>query len=150
MRRLAPVIVILFFVLTAATLWPQAEKERGNDPASFIGLTLAELIRVFGVPNSVFAVRGLEEWQDDVVFAYDESDFCVYRDRVWQVGLREARGVKLGDSKGVVSLVLGPGAQTGGDSVFYPLYEASWPMMLRCDFDEAGRVKAIFIYRTDL
>jgi len=125
-----------------------------TDPVSFVGMTLEELVRRFGVPGSVYPVRGLEEWQDDVVFAYDQGDFYVYKDRIWQVGLKEVRGIKIGDSRGVVSLVLGSapglsGAEVRGNSVFYSLDEAAWPLMLRMDFDDADKVRAIFIYRTD-
>ena len=128
-------------------------QDQGNtveaDPVSFVGLTLEELIRDFGVPQSVHAARGLEEWQDDVVFVYDQRDFYLYKDRVWKLGLRALRGINTGDPRGVVSLVLGSGVETRGDSVFYPLNDRSWPLMLRYDFDSAGRVEAIFIYRTD-
>ena len=135
-------------------VWPQGESAGGDDPSSYIGLTLTELIRRFGAPLSVHAVRGLEQWQDDVVFVYDQGDFYVYKDRVWQADLKAALGIKTGDLRGHVFMVLdsmpGPSqAETRGDSVFYPLDGGSWPLMLRCDFDRAGRVEAIFIYRPD-
>jgi hypothetical protein len=120
-----------------------------TDPASLIGSTLEELIRRFGTPKSVYAVRGLEEWQDDVVFVYDHGDYYVFRDRVWQAGFKSARGIKAGDSRAVVSLVLGARAENRGNSVFLSLDEGSWPLMLRCDFDRDGRALVIFIYRTD-
>jgi len=120
------------------------------DPVSLVGLTLDELVSRFGVPRSVYAVRGIEEWQDDVVFVYEQADFYVYKDRVWQAGLKEARGIKIGDPQAVVSLVLGTGGETKDNSVFCSLNEGAWPMMLRFDFDSAGKVRAIFIYRTDM
>ena len=125
-----------------------------TDPAAFVGLTLDDLFRHFGVPESVYAVRGREEWQDDVVFVYGHGDFYIFKDRVWQAGLMEARGIKIGDSRGVVSLILGAGpvnsgVEIRGDSVLYSLNDGAWPLMLRFDFDSAARVKAIFIYRTD-
>ena len=137
--------VVIFLVFAALPLWPEEE-----ELVSYIGLNLTELFRILGTPRSVYAARGIEEWQDDVVFVYDEGDFYIYGDRVWQLGLRAARGINSGDSKGLVQLILGSGAEARGDSVFYPLYEASWPLMLRYDFDDANKVKAIFIYRTDL
>ena len=120
-----------------------------NDPVSFVGLTLDELISRFGVPKSVYASRGLEEWQDDVVFVYDQGEFYIYRNRVWQLSVKAARGLNSGDSRAVVSLVLGSKAEYRGDSVFSFIDEAGWPMMMRCDFDRDNKVRAIFIYRTD-
>ena len=59
------------------------------------------------------------------------------------------------DSLAVVSLIMesfpGPSKpEIRGDSVFYSLNERSWPLVLRCDFDNAGKVKVIFIYRNDI
>ena len=131
-----------------------------TDPVSFIGMKLEELIKRFGSPLLVYPARGLEEWQDDVVFVYEQADFYIYKDRIWQAGLKEAAGIKLGDSKSVVLLVLGTGrelqpsvsaagSEIRGDSLFYFLNDGAWPLELRIDFDDAGKVKAIFIYRTD-
>jgi len=142
---------VLFFAIAAPSLWPQAETEqnREDDPVLFVGLTLTDLFQRFGVPSSVYAARGLEEWQDDVVFVYDRGNFYIYKDRVWQVGLKEALGIKTGDSRAVVSLVIGSKAESRGNSVFCSLDNAAWPMMLRCDFDKDDKVQAIFMYRTD-
>ena len=121
-----------------------------DDPASFVGLTLTEVIDRFGVPRSVHAARGMMEWQDDVVFVYDHANFYIYRDRVWQVGIRSIRGINVGDLRGLVELVMGANAVAQGNSIFYPLHVAPWPMLLRWDIDSAGRVQSIFIYRSDL
>ena len=136
-------------LLILVPLWPQED-----DPVAFVGLTLEELISRFGIPKSVYAARGLQEWQDDVVFVYDRGDFYIYKNRVWQAGLRAAMGIRTGDSRGLVSMVLDsiPGQsrpETRGDSIFYILNKVSWPLMLRFDFDRTGLVQAIFIYRTD-
>jgi len=152
---MARITVALCFLCVLPLLYAQSEEtgepgRRPDGPAEFIGLTLEELINRFGVPASVRAARGLEEWQDDVVFVYAQGDFYVFKDRVWQVGLKAALGINTGDPRGVVSLVLGSNAEPRGDSLFYPLDGKPWPLMLRYDLDSAGRVKAIFIYRTDL
>jgi len=142
--------LVLFFLCVLPLLHTQSQGNgQGSDPVSFVGITLEELINRFGVPRSVYTARGREEWQDDVVFVYDQGDFYVYKDRVWQIGLKATRGINTGDSRGVVSLILGSGAEPRGDSIFFPLNEKPWPLMLRFDFDAAGRVQAIFIYRTD-
>ena len=132
-------------------VFPGAQSTAGEfNPVFFIGMSLDDLIRRFGTPRSVYPVRGLEEWQDDVVFVYDTADFYIYKDRVWQAGLKEARGIKTGDPRAVVSLILGSSAaETRENFISYFLNEGAWPLMLRFDFDNAGMVKAIFIYRTD-
>ena len=126
------------------------ENSQRADPLGFVGMTLEELIGRFGMPQSVHPSRGIEEWQDDVVFVYEEGDFYIFRNRVWKAGLKAAMGINAGDSLAVVSLILGDRAQARFNSMFYSLDEGSWPMMLRCDFDADNRVLTIFIYRTDL
>ena len=143
---------LLLFILAVPPLWCQPAEE---DPSSFIGLTLTELLNRFGPPRSVYPSRGLEEWQDDVVFAYDQGDFYILKDRVWQIGLNSVMGIKTGDNAAVVSLILGTRAsmrlaESRQNSVFYSLDGKSWPMLLRCDFDKNGRVMMIYIYRSDL
>ncbi|AEF83270.1 hypothetical protein [Leadbettera azotonutricia] len=122
----------------------------GEDPVSFIGLTLRELTGRFGAPQSVYAVRGIEEWQDDVVFVYSDGDFYVFKDRVWQVGIKAAFRIRAGDPKAAALLALGEGVEDRGDHLLYPIAGRSWPLTLRCNFDSSGKTTAIFIYRSDL
>jgi hypothetical protein len=144
-----PILLLVFAALAPALpLWPQGE-ESARDPVDAIGLTLTMVYTRYGVPDSVYAVRGAEEWQDDVVFVYTDWDLYVYKDRVWQVGLKSAHGISLGDSTGVVSLVLGEGVRTYGGYMIYPLPSRAWPLEMRFDLDAAGKVAAIFIYRSD-
>ncbi|WP_010261393.1 hypothetical protein [Treponema primitia] len=147
MRRIA----VLLFVCSALPLWAQVNFGEGNDrdPNAAIGLTLAMVYARFGIPESVYAVRGAEEWQDDVVFVYNDWDLYIYRDRVWQLGLKSAYGINLGDPAGVVSLALGEGVQTYNGYLLYALPSRSWPLQLRINLDAAGKVAAIFIYRSD-
>ncbi|GHV74449.1 hypothetical protein AGMMS49940_17510 [Spirochaetia bacterium] len=139
----------LFF--TALPLWPQANGGEVplRDPVDAIGLTLAMVYSQYGVPGSVYAVRGAEEWQDDVVFVYDEWDLYVYKDRVWQVGVKSAQGIRLGDPSGVISLLLGEGVIAYNGYMLYTLPSRAWPLQMRFDLDTAGKVTAIFIYRSD-
>jgi hypothetical protein len=127
---------------------PEAQAA-AEDPASFIGLTLEELVGRFGIPHSVYAVRGLEEWQDDVVFVYAQGDFYVFKDRVWQVGLKSAYRVRAGDPRGVVFLIFQEADDRGGYALC-PLSGQDWPLTLRYNFDGTGKVSEIFIYRSDL
>jgi len=152
----APKQKVMLLLLFWPLVFPEAQGNASEvNPVSFIGMKLDELIQNFGMPNSVYPVRGKEVWQDDVVFVYDQGDFYIFKDRVWQAGLKEVRGIKAGDPRGLVSLIMGSAsgfteAEPRGDSVLYSLNEGAWPMTLRFDFDSAARVKAIFIYRTDM
>ena len=150
--KAVPVKLFVLLIYAAFLLCPLEVNAQSplDDPSSWIGLTITEVLERFGVPSYVYPVRGLMEWQDDVVFAYTEGDFYLYRDRVWQVCVKSAKGINFGDPAGVASLILGSRAETRGGSIFCSLYERGWPLELRCDTDEAGRVKAIFIYRPDL
>jgi hypothetical protein len=138
---------MLMFWLMAALPAPAAEELA--DPASLIGLTLEEMLSRFGPPQSVYALRGLEEWQDDVVFVYAQGDFYVYKDRIWQLGLDAAWDIKLGDPRGLVTLVLGEEGQNFGDYSIFALPGRAWPLALRVNFDDSGMVSAIFVYRPD-
>jgi hypothetical protein len=136
-------------LITGLPLWAQsASPVKHEEPISFVGMKVDELIRRFGPPQTVYAARGAENWQDDVVFVYNEGDFYIYRDRVWQIGLKSVYGIKIGDVKAVVMLVLGEGAQDKGDYVLYPLSGSAWPLSLCVNFN-ADRISAIFVYRPD-
>ncbi|MDR2134307.1 MAG: hypothetical protein LBP27_04300 [Treponema sp.] len=120
-----------------------------EDPASLVGLTLEDLLNRFGTPRAVYAVRGVEEWQDDVVFVYDGGDFYICKDRVWQVGFKSVRGIKPGDSKPAALLVLGEEAEDRGDHILLSLPDGNWPLTLRVSLNETGFVSALYIYRPD-
>jgi len=145
-------IFVLFCVallLAGPVVWAQSASIAQNDePLSFIGMKLDELYQRFGPPQTVYAARGEENWQDDVVFVYNEGDFYIYRDRVWQVGVKSIYGMRIGDAKAVSLLVLGENAQDGGDYVFYPLPGGAWPLSLRINIS-AGKISSIFVYRPD-
>ena len=130
-------------------LWAQEQPVVTENEFSLIGLRLAELIERFGAPRAVYAVRGNELWQDDVVFQYDEGDFFIYRDRVWQVRLPSVRGISVRDRKQVALLVMGDDVHDMGDHLLLPISGNSWPLMFRVNINQAGLVSAIYIYRSD-
>ena len=119
-----------------------------DEPVSFIGMKLDELFSRFGPPQTVYAARGRETWQDDVVFSYGEMDFFIYRDRVWQVGLKSFFNMGIGDAKGVALLVLGKDAQDRGDHIIYPISGSAFPLSLCVNFN-ADKISAIYVYRPD-
>jgi hypothetical protein len=155
-RRLTLFSAALFIVLPF-TLWAQTTSAAAGplnlsgspDPAEFVGLTLEELVGRLGFPQSMYTVRGLEDWQDDVVFGYGDREFYFYKDRVWQVGLRTAYGIRVGEKRNVIPLIMGDGTEVTGDCSLAPLTGRSWPMTVRFNNDKNGLVTAIFIYRSD-
>jgi len=146
--RSAFIIIFLLFSFFPVSAQNTQEPDLHDELLSFVGLKLDDLIMRFGIPQTVFSSRGEETWQDDVVFVYDEGDFYIYRDRVWQIGLKTAYGLKTGDGKAVALLVLGDKAQDEGDYLLYPLPGSGWPLSLRINFN-SGRISAIFVYRPD-
>jgi len=68
---------------------------------------LSDIIERYGPPRAVTAARGIDLWQDDVVFHYTGVDFYIFRDRVWQVRFNTTHGISIGESKSVVMLKLG-------------------------------------------
>ncbi|MDR0301066.1 MAG: hypothetical protein LBI04_02000 [Treponema sp.] len=138
--------LLIFF---AFPLWPLEQVDAAADQFSLVGMKIAELIERFGPPTAVFAARGGETWQDDVVFQYKGGDFYIFKDRVWQVKLSTALGINSGDQKQAALLVLGARAQDNGDHLLMPADGKDWPLMFRVNINSAGRVAAIFIYRPD-
>jgi hypothetical protein len=121
-----------------------------TEPEALIGLTLEGIYAGFGVPQEVYALRGKEAWQDDVVLVYPQGDFYVFRDRVWQVGIPAVRGIRVGDSREAVILALGEEARTGDGCFLLPIPDRPWPTALRVDIGSSALVTGIFVYRSDL
>jgi hypothetical protein len=140
-------------VMVGSSVFAQARAAGQYDELiALVGIKLDELISRFGAPASVHAARGVEEWQDDVVFVYPHGDFYVYGDRVWQVGLGAVPGMKVGDPGAVARLLLGADTEDGGSFLVRPLQplpEMGWPVAMRVNFNAAGAISAIFVYRTD-
>jgi hypothetical protein len=121
-------------------------------PDDAVGLTLREVFSFYGQPDTVYAVRGAEEWQDDVVFVYDAAklDVYIYKDRVWQVNVQAALGLKRGDRKAAALQALAGNVE---DRVSYLLYRypaTVWPKYARFNLDLSDRISTIYIYRPDM
>ena len=125
-----------------------AQSNTASDPSLFIGITLSELLKNHGVPKNVYAVRGVAAWQDDVVFVYDNSEFFIFGNRVWQIKVRSAYSIKDGDTKAAVTKALGEGSNNEGYTL-YQLPSKTWPLMLRVNWNTSGRAAGIYIYRSD-
>ena len=142
------IIICAAFFIIGMPLWPQPTGGRQDEISSIIGLRLEDLFLRYGAPQTVHAARGDEDWQDDVVFMYNEGDFYIHRDRVWQVALKAAYGMKIGDTKAVAILILADKALDRGDYMLYPISGSALPLSLRINFN-ADRISGIYIYRTD-
>jgi hypothetical protein len=126
-----------------------------DDPATLLGLSPAQVLARFGAPARVFAVRGAEAWQDDVVFDYG-SGFSVFlfMDHVWQVRLAEpfARpvlGFTIGATTERIMAALGSPASTTANGYEWVLPGAAWPERLRGIIDVSGTIRELYIYRAD-
>jgi hypothetical protein len=149
MTRKSGLMFSVIVLTVAASLWPQnSAPGQYDEQIALIGMKLDELYQRFGSPQTVYTARGGEIWQDDVVFVYNEGDFYVYQDRVWQIGIKSIYGIRLGDAKAVALLVLGENAQDKGDYVLYSFPGSAWPLSMRVNFT-AGKISAIFVYRAD-
>jgi len=145
-RKIFCCFLVVFILLPALLVFSQADNI--SDPASLIGMTLPDLIKNYGVPKNVYAVRGVEIWQDDVVFVYDRIEFFIYGNRVWQVKVRSAYNIKNGDNRTAVGRVMGEGRNFEGYTL-YQLPGKAWPLMLRINWDTSGRAEGLYIYRSD-
>jgi len=149
--------IILIFSLHVLPLHSQERPLNtglsNDEEYAFIGMTLSEMLERFGPPRSVASARGIELWQDDVVFHYTGVDFYVFKDRVWQVKFATTRGISVGDRKEAVLLTLGSAAEDRGDFLLLPITGANarimWPLFIRINFTNTGLVNAIFLYRPD-
>ena len=167
--KLYRLFLIVLLLKTTFPLFSQTTQGTISDPASFIGIRLPELINLLGAPKAVHVARGMENWQDDVIFEYTEGNFFIFKDRVWKVEVNNAYGLKHGDPKAAALLIFGNTAEDRTDHMLSPLplrtaqqgiltpgtelpssgASHSWPMTLRVNFNAGGRVSAIYIYRSD-
>lgn len=148
MRQL---ILLPLLLLLAVTLGAQERPLNTgltvDEQYALIGMTIADVIEHYGPPRTVAVARGIELWQDDVVFQYTGVDFYIYRDRVWQVKFNTIHGISNGDPKTAVLLTLGNTVEDKGDHVLFPVSGRDWQLMLRVNFNNTGQVSSIFLYR---
>lgn len=171
-RRRSPGAILLL----ALAGWPAAAQEpspsspaplppagaeaasAGVDLSALVGLTLAEALERFGAPEQMFAARGQESWQDDVVFYYPAHLYLFWhQERVWQAraderftgGLLASRTLAMGAKREEVLGLLGPPMRELGDSLVYHLEDRGYPVRLRLYFRE-GLLADAYCYRGDL
>jgi hypothetical protein len=126
-----------------------------DDPAVLLGLTPAQAIERFGPPVRVFAVRGAEAWQDDVVFDYGGGfSLFLFMDRVWQVRVAEPYprpvfGFVVGSARERVASAIGAPDKELTGAYEWVLPGEAWPVRLRGVVDESGAVRELYVYRAD-
>lgn len=142
------VYALCFTVLCACLAAEESAPPVGSEPEDIVGITVRELVEKFGAPDAAYAVRGNETWQDDVIFEYKSGDFYIFKDRVWQAGLRSANGIKLGDNKMGVGMIHGAAIKDMGAYIAVPVAHRSWPLEYRY-YVEKDKIVSIFLSRPD-
>ena len=146
----------------AATTAPEAanaaattgEGSANFDPTHYIGLDVKSALDALGAPAQVFSFRGQDGGQDSVVFFYPNYLYLFwYRNRVWQVRCdkRVARpmfGVAMGMPREVVERTATRRLMAKGDSLFFDLEEAKYPLRVRLVFSNDA-LEDIYVYRSD-
>ncbi len=139
----------------AGQILPGTQLAFPDDPAALLGLSPAQALERFGPPQRVFAVRGAEAWQDDVVFDYGSGfSLFLFRDRVWQIRVAEpytrpVLGFTVGAAKERVASVLGTPDRELPGAYEWVLPGAAWPVRLRGNFDQSGAIRELYVYRAD-
>jgi hypothetical protein len=124
-------------------------------PSVLLGLTPAEALERLGAPAKVYAVRGPEAWQDDVVFEYGEGiSLFLFADRVWQVRITEpyplpVLGFVLGGTRDDISRALGFPESATGSQPEWMLSGEAWPVRLRAIPSDNGMIRELYVYRAD-
>ena len=148
------ILLCLLFPGMLLPLYAQDSALRDN-PAGMIGMTLEQAAAALGNPSRVYASRGEEPWQDDVVFVYDgHVSLYWYQNRVWQVRFDpgyegSAGGLRIGMVREQVSRTLGiPPASSEEDGEVFVLSRRGIPLRLQVFYRE-GRVYDVYLYRGD-
>ena len=167
--------LVLWLAAAAAGAQEPAQVPTGLDLPGLVGLTLPEALQRLGPPGEMFAARGEEGWQDDVVFYYPSHLYLFwYQNRVWQARVDSrysggflAKGaasagtpaggaeagtqaaLSMGWSREQVLSVLGPPMREIDGSLVYHLEDRGYPVRLRLYFRE-GQLADAYCFRGDL
>ncbi|MBI9102906.1 MAG: hypothetical protein JEY99_10855 [Spirochaetales bacterium] len=145
----------LFLFLLLSFLLSATDGFSSVMPDRLIGMNPLKFMELLGPPDSVYPLRGEEEWQDDVVFFYEgEYYLYLYQNRIWQVRMDEnsrlsTLGVQPGLSSAQVAENLNMAAEHSGEEwEIYFLAELPYPLRLRVFYRE-GRAVDFYLYRGD-
>lgn len=138
-----------FALLVSLCLYSASAQNAMENPAAWIGATPEQVIGALGAPQALYAVRGPEPWQDDVVFVYDTIELYWFKDRVWQVRASSALGLHSGDTRETARAILGEPLRREEHAFVYQLASSAWPLRLQVRFAPNGSVSDLFFYRAD-
>jgi hypothetical protein len=147
--------IIALFLVQASVAQGVVDPIMPWSPSVMLGLSPVEVIERLGAPARVYAVRGPEAWQDDVVFEYgDGLSLFLFTDRVWQVRITEpyplpVLGFVLGGSREAIVEALGVPAMVVDGDPEWMLTGETWPVRLRAFPGEDGRIRELYVYRAD-
>jgi hypothetical protein len=149
MRRRCTLVVI-FLALAAAG----AAADAADDPTVLIGMDPAQLVAALGAPREIFAWRGMEPSEDDIVVFYPDFRYVFwFQSRVWQVRFdRRYAGSVLGFSIGMEraeAQARGQGRLEDRDgSLYLALDTGPYPLRVRLAMDD-DRIADIYVFRSD-
>ena len=146
----------LYYLLTMLILIATINvfSEIPDDPSVLLGKNISGIIQDFGPPAKVYALRGPEAWQDDVVFEYaDGFSFFLFGDRVWQIRLiapygQSCLGVFIGDTVDKICAMLGKPYTNNDTTAEWRLPSNGYPVRMRILIKE-DKIFDIYIYRAD-
>jgi len=146
-RRSILVLVFLLSMLARASA-------DDFDPIRLIGLDIPGAVAAVGLPQQMFAWRGAEEREDNVVFYYPDFFYLFwYKDRVWQVRCDRrfastVLGLTLGSSREQVERASTRTLTPSGDSLYFDLNDGGFPLRVRLVFT-ASVLSDLYVYRSD-
>jgi hypothetical protein len=151
MKTLTLLLIMLFFAAPTGLVCAEGVL----DPSALIGLSLAEAYQSLGAPLEVYALRGTEPDQDDVVFYYSSHLYLFwFQNRVWQArtdGRHQGTvfSVHMGASRQRVLEVMGQPFQEFEDSLVFHIEDRGYPVQARFYF-ENERLSDVYCFRGDL
>ena len=151
LRFPAFLLAVLLLLVAGGSLFAQETL----DLSALIGLTLEEVHQRLGAPAEVYALRGAEPEQDDVVFYYPSHLYLFwFENRVWQVRVdRRFSGrvfsLPLGTSRQKVIETMGRPILEFPDSLVFHIEDRGYPVQARLYFDEDG-LADVYCFRGDL
>jgi hypothetical protein len=126
----------------------------GMDPLHLIGMDVKTATDAVGLPQDMFAFRGIVEVRDSVVFYYQDHTYLFwFKDRVWQVRYDRrftspVLGFTLGMTRAQVQAAATASLFPNGDSLYFDINDQSYPVRVRLLF--AGDVLTdLYVYRSD-
>jgi opacity protein-like surface antigen len=143
-----------FLAAALVVLAAAAAAADADDPTGLIGMDPAQAFAALGAPREIFAWRGAEPAEDDIVFFYPDFRYVFwFQSRVWQVRFdRRYEGTVLGFSIGMddaEAQARGAGKlQEAGDSLYLAIDTGPFPVRVRLAMVD-HRISDIYVYRSD-